>query len=60
MATTAKKKTRARRVPPAEKAFVYRGIKIQPVTGRRSPLSKALRDEIRKLAEQTRGEHVTA
>jgi len=60
MATTAKKTTRARRVAPAEKAFVYRGIKIQPVTGRRSPLSKALRDEIRKLAEQKRGEHVPA
>ncbi len=60
MATTEKKATRTRRADPAEKAFVYRGIKIQPVTGRRSPLSKALRDEIRKLAEQSRGEHVTA
>lgn len=60
MATTAKRPTRVRRADPAEKAFVYRGIKIQPVTGRRSPLSKALRDDICKLAEQSRGEHIQA
>lgn len=59
MATTAKKSTRGRRADPGEEAFVYRGIKIQPVTGRRSPLSRALRDEIRMLAAQSRGEPIT-
>lgn len=56
MATTAKKKTRARRSAPAEKAFVYRGIKIPPATGRRSPLAQAILDDLRKMYEQPHGE----
>lgn len=37
-------------------AVTYRGIKIMPVRGHRSALSKALRDELRQQAEQKRGE----
>lgn len=55
MATTAKK-TRTRKSAPAEKAFLYRGIKIPPPIGRRSPLAEAIRDDFRKLAEQSRRE----
>lgn len=60
MATMAKPKARARRSAQAEKAFVYRGIKILPATGRRSPLAKAIRDGLRNLPERSRGEHLEA
>lgn len=60
MATTAKKKTRARRSAPAEKAFVYRGIKIPPANGRRSPLAQAILDDLRKMSERSRGEPAQA
>lgn len=60
MATTAKKKIRARRSAPAEKAFVYRGIKIPPANLRRSPLAQAILDDLRKVSEQSRGEPAQA
>jgi hypothetical protein len=60
MATTAQRKTRTRRSGPVEKAFVYRGIKIPPAIGRRSPLAQAIRDDLRKMSEQSHGEPAEA
>ncbi len=47
MTTTAKKKVPSRRSAPAEQPVLYRGIKIVPMTGTRSPLAKAIRDGLR-------------
>jgi len=47
MATIAKKKARTRRTASADRTVVYRGIKIEPMTGRRSPLARAIRDGLR-------------
>lgn len=60
MTTTSKKKTRSRRPAPAEKAFVYRGIKIPPANLRRSPLAQAILDDLQKMSEQSRGEPAQA
>ena len=61
MATTAKKTVRARRSAPAEQPVLYRGIKIAPMTGTRSPLAKAIRDALlTKKSEQPRGETTQA
>ena len=40
-----------------ERTVIYRGIKIEPMTaaGRRSPLARAIRDELRTKSEQSRG-----
>jgi hypothetical protein len=55
MVATAKKTDRSSRSEPAERTVIYRGIKIEPVYGKRSPLAKAIRDALRKSFEQTRG-----
>lgn len=61
MATTMNKKTRTRRPASAERTVIYRGIKIAPMTGRRSPLAQAIRDGLRtRKAEQPRGEPAQA
>jgi hypothetical protein len=60
MATTEKKKIRTGRAAPAEKAFVYRGIKIPPANLRRSPLAQAILDDLRNMSEQPRGEPAKA
>lgn len=56
MATQAKKTMRARRSVPPERTVVYRGIKIAPMSGKRSPTAEAIRDALRTRSEQARGE----
>lgn len=46
----AKKTTSASRREPEEKPFLYRGIKIPPALGRRSPLAEEIRAGFRALA----------
>jgi hypothetical protein len=31
-----------------DRPVIYRGIKIAPIVGRRSPLARAIRDDLRK------------
>jgi hypothetical protein len=50
------KRLRSRRSGIFEREIVYRGIKIAPMTGKRSPVAKALRDALRLKSEQSRGE----
>jgi hypothetical protein len=38
-----------------ERPVIYRGIKIEPIAGRRSSLARAIRDDLRKQSEQSRG-----
>ena len=40
----------------AEREVVYRGIKIAPITGKRSAIAKAIRDALRARSEESRGE----
>jgi hypothetical protein len=56
MAIQAKKTVRARRSAPPERTVIYRGIKIAPISGKRSATAKAIRDALRTKSEQTRGE----
>jgi hypothetical protein len=51
MATTAKKTARSRSSAKAERTFVYRGIKIPPVIGKRSPTAQAIREALRTKFE---------
>lgn len=37
-----------------ERPVIYRGIKIEPIVGRRSALSRAIRDDLRKQFGQSR------
>lgn len=41
---------------PCERPFVYRGIKIQPMPGKRSPLAEAIREGFRAMNDTTRGD----
>jgi hypothetical protein len=56
MATRAKKTGRSPRSATAERTVIYRGIKIAPMSGKRSATAKAIRDALRTKSEQTRGE----
>jgi len=56
MASKAKKTMRTRRSAATEPTIVYRGIKIAPVSGRRSATAEAIRDALRTKSEQTRRE----
>jgi hypothetical protein len=57
MAITAKKTTASRRsAPSAERPVVYRGIKIAPVAGKRSPVAKAIRDALLTKSESVHGD----
>jgi hypothetical protein len=39
-----------------ERTVTYRGIKIEPMkAGKRSPLARAIRDDLRTRSEQSRG-----
>lgn len=59
MATSTKMKASAR--PNASKrAVVYRGVKIIPKTGKRSPIAKIIRDGLRTTSEQAHGETARA
>lgn len=55
MATIADKKIHTRRSATTERTVIYRGIKIAPMIGRRSPLAKTIRDDLRTQSEQSRG-----
>lgn len=61
MTTIAAKKIRP---PPrseaAERTVIYRGIKIAPIVGQRSPLAKTIRDGLRTQSEQSRGKRPQA
>jgi hypothetical protein len=37
-----------------ERPVIYRGIKIDPIAGKRSSLARAIRDDLRKQSEQSR------
>lgn len=58
MATTAKKRVRPRRPAVPERTVVYRGIKIAPMTGKRSPLAQAIRDGLRTKSKRSHGEPI--
>jgi len=60
MVASPRKKARSSRSKPAERAVIYRGIRIEPAVGKRSPLARAIRDGFRELAEQTRDEPTPA
>jgi Arc/MetJ family transcription regulator len=54
MVSVAKKAGRSRRSGTTDRTVVYRGIKIAPMTGRRSAVAKAIRDALRTKSEQLR------
>lgn len=56
MDTSSKKTGIMRRRAAPERTVVYRGIKIAPMSGRRSATAQAIRDALRTKSEQTRGE----
>lgn len=56
MATNGKKVARTKRPASGERAVVYHGIRIAPVTGKRSPVAQAIRDALQSKSEQLRGE----
>jgi hypothetical protein len=61
MTTTAKKRVRSRRSAPTERTVVYRGIKIAPMSGRRSALAQAIREALRtRTRERSHGESAEA
>lgn len=37
-----------------ERPVIYRGIKIEPIAGKRSAVARAIRDDLRKQSEQSR------
>jgi hypothetical protein len=53
MATRAKKTGHALRSATAERTVIYRGIKIAPMSGKRSATANAIRDALRTKSEQT-------
>ncbi len=56
MSTATKKKAGSRRRDAPKGAVVYRGVKIIPKTGKRSPIAKVIRDGLRTKSEQSHGE----
>ncbi len=61
MEMTAKKAaTSQRSAPSAERPVVYRGIKIAPIAGKRSPVAKAIRDALRTKSECVHGDRARA
>lgn len=56
MTMQAKKAELTRDSDRSERTVVYRGIKIAPMSGKRSATAKAIRDALRTKSEQTRGE----
>lgn len=56
MAQNTKKTGRARSLDRFERTVMYRGIKIEPMSGKRSPTAEAIRDALRIKSERTRGE----
>jgi hypothetical protein len=56
MSKTAKKSDNLKRSMKANRTVVYRGIKIQLMSGKRSPLAQAIRDGLRAKYEKLRAE----
>jgi hypothetical protein len=56
MATTVKRTGRTRSSTSSEGTVVYRGIKIAPLSGKRSATAQAIRDALRTKSGQLRGE----
>jgi hypothetical protein len=54
MVNFAKKAARPKRSGTTESTVVYRGIKIAPITCRRSDVAKAIRDALRTKSGQLR------
>jgi hypothetical protein len=52
MLTPVKKTCRTGRAPNGESTVIYRGIKIAPVSGKRSATAKAIRDALRAKSER--------
>ena len=55
MATAAEKTRRTRHAAPAERTVVYHGIKIEPISGKRSAVARSLREALKLKSEQSRG-----
>jgi hypothetical protein len=54
--TAAKKTSRARSPAKPEHGVVYRGIKIAPISGKRSATAQAIREVLRTKSEQSHGD----
>lgn len=54
MVTAEKKTSRARSSASTQHALVYRGIKIAPISGKRSPTAEAIREALRTTSEHSR------
>jgi hypothetical protein len=59
MATAPNMKAASRRSDAPKRAVIYRGVKIIPKTGKRSPIAKVIRDGLRTKSEHSRGEAQT-
>jgi len=55
MATKMKKVKGSRRSAAYDRPVIYRGIKIEPIAGKRSSLARAIRDDLWAKAEKSRG-----
>jgi hypothetical protein len=58
MTTTEKKAVPARRSAQAERNVIYRGIKIAPMTGKRSAIAQAIREGLQTNSGKSRGDPV--
>jgi hypothetical protein len=56
MATVTGKAARMKGGSAGERTVVYHGIRIAPMTGKRSAVAKAVRDALRAKCEQRLGE----
>jgi hypothetical protein len=54
MSHRSKANERTARPAQPERAVIYRGIKIAPISGRRSALARAIRDSLRDKSEEAR------
>ena len=60
MATIAHKTRRTRQSAPAERTVVYHGIKIEPISGKRSAAAQSLLEALKLRSEQSRGNPASA
>jgi hypothetical protein len=56
MTVAAKKSVRTQPSIKFERTVVYRGIKIAPISGKRSATSRAIRDALQTKVERVRGD----
>ena len=54
MTTQAKKAARPKRTADKSRIVIYRGIKIAPIVGKRSPLARAIREALMESAKAAR------